>query len=52
MILILLLMLDFSFAIVNLENAKYLKKINEELMPVTSHTKRWWNFFMPEDEKK
>ena len=28
------------------------KKINEELMPVALHHKRWWNFCMSEDEKK
>ena len=28
------------------------KKISEEFMPVAWHLKRWWNFSMPEDEKK
>ena len=31
---------------------KALKKISEELLPIASRPKRWWNFCMPEDEKK
>ena len=27
-------------------------KINEELMPIAWHPKRWWNFCMSEGEKK
>ena len=26
--------------------------ISKELMPIACHPKRWWNFCMPEDEKK
>ena len=28
------------------------KKINEELIPIAWHPKKWWNFCMSEDEKK
>ena len=28
------------------------KNIGGELMPIAWHPKRWWNFYMPEDEKK
>ena len=28
------------------------KKISEELMSIAWHPRRWWNFFMSEDEKK
>ena len=28
------------------------KKLNEELMPIAWHPKRWLNFCMSEDEKK
>ena len=28
------------------------KKINEELMPIACHPKRWGNFCMSEEEKK
>ena len=35
------------------EKRKALKReFNEELMPVTWHPKRWWNFSVPEDEQK
>ena len=27
------------------------KELNEELIPIAWHPKRWWNFCMPEDEK-
>ena len=26
--------------------------ISEELMPTAWYSKRWWNFYMSEDEKK
>ena len=26
--------------------------IKEELMSIASHTSKWWDWFMPEDEKK
>ena len=26
--------------------------INEELMPIALNPKRWWNFYVSEDEKK
>ena len=38
--------------IINKHNAKHLKKISEELMPVAWHPKGWWNFCLKEDEKK
>ena len=28
------------------------KELNEELMPVAWHPKRWWDWCLPEDEKK
>ena len=28
------------------------KKISKKLMPVVWQRKRWWNFYMSEDEKK
>ena len=28
------------------------KELNEELMLIAWHPKRWWNFCMSEDEKK
>ena len=38
---------------IKFEKRKALKKdINEELMLVAWHPKRWWNFCMSEDEKK
>ena len=38
--------------ILNLKNAKHLKKLDEELMLIAWHPRRWWNFCMLEDEKK
>ena len=39
--------------ILNLKNTKALKnELNEELMPIAWHPKRWWNVYMLEDEKK
>ena len=44
---------DLWLDILNLKKRKALKtKINEELMPIAWHPKRWWNFGMSEDEKK
>ena len=43
MILILSFLSGFWLRIVNLKNAKHLKKISEELMPRAWHPKRWWN---------
>ena len=28
------------------------KKINEELMPIAWHPKRWWKFSVSKDERK
>ena len=39
-------------SILNLINAKHIKKISEELKPIAWHPKRWWNFCMSEEEKK
>ena len=53
MILILLFMSDFWLGLMNLKNAKHLKKkITKELMPIAWHLKRWWNFCLLENEKK
>ena len=53
MILILLFMSDFRLGLMNLKNAKHLKKkITKELMPIAWHLKRWWNFCLLENEKK
>ena len=52
MILILLIMSDFCFGILNLKNVKHLKKLIEELMPVAWHPNRWWDWWVSEDEKK
>ena len=38
--------------VVNSKNARCLKKISLELMPIVWGPKRWWNFCMTEDEKK
>ena len=45
-------MTDFWLGVVNLKNAKRLKKINGELMSEAWHPKRWWNSCMSEDDKK
>ena len=43
---------DFSLGILYLKKTKHIKKeLNEELMPVAWHPKRWWNFCMWKDEK-
>ena len=36
---------------IKFEKRKALKK-SEELMQIAWHPSRWWNFCMPEDEKK
>ena len=51
MILKPLLMLDFLFGIINLNNVKHLKKSKKELMPVAWHSTRWWDWCMSEDDK-
>ena len=40
------------FGLVNLENVKHLKNINEQLLPIAWHRKRWWDFSISEDDKK
>ena len=53
MITMLLFLSEFWFGTLNIKNGKNLKKkINEELIPIASHPKRWWNFCMSEDNKK
>ena len=52
MILTLLFTADFCHGILNLESAKHLKELNEELIPVAWYPKRWWNFCVLEDERK
>ena len=53
MTLKLLFMSEFCLGIVNLEKAKDLNKdINKELMLIMWDPRRYWNFFMTEDEKK
>ena len=48
---------DFDDALITWRDA-YIKrktqkaKIKEELMPVAWHPDRWWNWCVPEDEKK
>ena len=42
----------FLSSILSLENAKHLKKISEELIPVAWHPSKWWNFCNSEDKKK
>ena len=38
---------------IKFKKRKPLKKtLNEELMPIVWHPNRWWNFSVPEDEKK
>ena len=38
---------------IKFKKRKALKKtLNEELMPIVWHPNRWWNFSVPEDEKK
>ena len=50
--ILLLFLSDFWLGILNLKNAKNLKrKTNEEIMPIAWHPKRWWNFCMSEDQK-
>ena len=48
-ILILLFMSDFWLAVVDLKNTKHL---SEELIPVAWYPKRWWTFYVSEDETK
>ena len=44
---------DFRLGIVKLKNAKHLEKeLNKELMLVAWHPKRWWHFYLSEDEEK
>ena len=46
-------MSGFWLSMLKLKNAKHLKKeLNEELMLISWHRKRWQNFCMSEDEKK
>ena len=52
MILILLFLSDFWLGILNFKNAKHLKEIGEELMPIGWHPKKWWDWCVSEDEKK
>ena len=48
----LLFISDFWLGMVSLKNAKHLKKVNEELMPIAWHPRILWNFCMSEDEEK
>ena len=53
MILILSFLSDFWLSVLNLKNARHLKKeTNEEMMLVAWHPNRWWNFCIPENETK
>ena len=39
--------------IININNAKHVQKyISKELMPVAWHPTRWWDWCIPEDQKK
>ena len=41
---------DFWLGKLNLKSAKSVKRyINEELMPIVSYPKKWWDFCMSED---
>ena len=43
----------FLSSILNLKKCKELKRgLNKELMPVAWHSKRWWDWWVTEDEKK
>ena len=51
---LLILALDrstFLSSILNLNNAKNLKKLNKELMSVAWHRNRRWDWFVSENEK-
>ena len=52
----LLFMSDFRLGIVNLKNAKHLKRVKQRINAfvafVAWHPRRWSNFCMSEDEKK
>ena len=50
--MILIFLSDFWLSVVNLKNAKHLKKVSDELMPITGHPKRCWKFCILEDDKK
>ena len=43
---------EFWLDTLSLKNAKHLKNISEELMPIVWYPKRPWNFCEPEDEIK
>ena len=52
MIVILSFLSHFWFDIANIKKSKELKKkMREELMPIAWHSRRWWNFYMSEDEE-
>ena len=48
-ILILLFMSYFLLAVVDFKNTNYL---SEDLIPVAWYPKRWWTFYVSEDETK
>ena len=51
-ITLILLFLSGSWpGIVNLKNAKHLKNLSGELLSIAWHPKRWWKFYISEDEK-
>ena len=43
---------DFWLDRVNFKKEKHLKKISEELITTAWHPKRWWNFCIPDIDKK
>ena len=51
-ILKLLVISEFRLGIVNLKNAKHLRKDKQKINVNSVASKKWWNFCMPEDEKK
>ena len=51
-ILLFLIIHDVWLDLVNLKNAKHLKKDKQRVMLIEWHPKRWLNFCMTEDEKK
>ena len=45
-------MSDFCLGLVNLESKALKKELDEQLMLILWHSRRWWNFCKSEDEKK
>ena len=50
-ILKLLFMLYLCLGVIDISNARHVKRDSTELIPVTWHSLRWWDWCMSEDEK-